>query len=492
MFVLNKNRFFLPVILTTLIIFIFGFYYWNMLPLGSIHRYDEYHTLDRSNGFMIKGDWLTVYSNNEPYFKKPPLQYWLTALAITGSGDLEFALRIWSYLFGLGLLIATGLLAYAIAPANPYAIPAAVLILAGSSMQWHTAISAMLDAGAAFFFTVAVFAFVLAIRRPRWWYLVAVSTGLGALQKAPVGFVAVCGMLVLFHVVRKYHDVDLREILGNIHFRISALLASLLILWWPVLQTARYGIEVIYFAYIGEMLFRFSPVGGNAAIQVQWLQWIIQDGAVLWIPAILSLFMLPYFLRKPESLVPLALFFCFAIMMTFASGRIYSRYLILILPVMAAGFAALLVRTIPGRVSAVVVACVLTLSAGNPFKNTDPLSLFESSQNKYQAMLENFAKSLRVEETPVLCNWSKAKLKNIYPGAFSYFASDGRIFLELDDAKKLPMKEVLQEFTPPYRGLCDISEFEELKKWLVSYEVIERSNGYVYWTSTGTISPKKK
>ena len=492
MFLLNKNRFFLPAILTSLIVFIFGYYYWDMLPMGSIHRYDEYHTLDRSNGFLIKGDWFTVYSNNEPYFKKPPLQYWLTAMTITMSDDLEFALRIWSYIFGLGLLIATGLLAYAIFPSNPYAMPAAVLILAGSSMQWFSAISAMLDAGAAFFFAVAVFAFLLAIRQPRWWYLVAISSGLGALQKAPAGFVTVCGMLVLLHVTRKFHDVNLRDIFGNIHFKISVLITALLVLWWPVLQVARYGIEVIYFAYIDEMLLRFSPVGGGHPFSwLEWWQWIIRDGMGLWIPAILSLFMLPYFFRKPESFVPPFLFFCFVIMMTFATGRIYQRYLLLILPVLAAGFAALLARIVPGRVFAVVVACVLTLSAGNPFKGINSVSLFKSSQNKYLPLLENFSKSLEVKETPVWCNWSKAKLKNIYPGAFSYYASNGRIFLELHDAEQLPLKEVLEGFTPPYRGLCDTSEFDKLKKWLMSYEIIEQSNGYVHWTSMGTVSLNK-
>ena len=92
---------------------------------------------------------------------------------------------------------------------------------------------------------------------------------------------------------------------------------------------------------------------------------------------------------------------------------------------------------------------------------------------------------------PVLCVWSKAKSIKIHPEAFSYFASNGKIFLELKEAKELSMQESLQKITSPYRGLCKVDEFEELKKFLGSYEVIEQSKGYVHWTSTGTISLKK-
>lgn len=492
MFFLNKNHFFLPVILASFIIFIFGFYYWDMLPMGTIHKYDEYKTLDRVNAFFLKDDWLTVYTDNKPNFKKPPLQYWITAIAVTESGDLEFALRICSYIFGLGLLIATGLLAYTIIPSSPYAIPAAILILTGSSMLWRSTISAMLDAGAAFFFVVTVAAFTLAIRHPRWWYLVAISTGLGTLQKAPVGLMAVCGIFVLIHTTRRFHDVNLQEIFGNKHFRISAWLTALLVLSWPVLQIARYGIEVIYLAYIKEIVLRLAPVDVIGVAKEQWWQWLIRDGAGLWIPAILSLFMLPYFFRKPESWVPLFLFCCFAILMTLAIGSIYPRYVLLVLPILAASLASLLARIIPVRVFAAVIACVLTLSAGDPFKNPDSLSLFESSQNKFKPLFQNFAKSLGEEEMPLLCVWSKTKSTKIHPEAFSYFASNGKVFLELHNAEELSMKERLMEIAPPYRGLCKVDEFEELKKQLGSYGIIEQSNGYIHWTGTGTVSPDKK
>src|SRR5689334_4869267 len=100
------------VTLGLLAILIIGQYYWQTLPIGCLHHTDEYLTLDRSNAFLIKKDWLTVYSLNQPTFKKPPLQYWLTALSMKNSVNTIIGLRLPSYLFGLMLLMVTGFLAY--------------------------------------------------------------------------------------------------------------------------------------------------------------------------------------------------------------------------------------------------------------------------------------------------------------------------------------------------------------------------------------------
>jgi 4-amino-4-deoxy-L-arabinose transferase-like glycosyltransferase len=483
---LNKKSFILPMIITLFVIFIYAIYYWQLLPEGLISHYDEYNTLDRSNGFLIHDDWLAVYSNNEPNFKKPPLQYWLTAMAISESDDPEFALRIWSYLFGLGLLIATGLLAYSIAPSNPYIIPSAVLIVSGSSLLWDSAISAMLDAGAAFFFTLSVAGFLLALRRPAWWYLVAVATGLGALQKVPVGFLAVAVLLLLVYTARKYHDLNTPEILANRHFRTAATLVLIVLLSWPVLQISRFGVDVIWYAYIKQMLIRFAPVGDETDTHLRWWLWFIRDGAGLWIPAILSLFALPLVSRKPESISLPVLFVAFAMLMTMATGEIYSRYLLIILPVLAASLAAVFVRIIPAGSIAVLLACVLVIIAGDPFRINKSLDIFESSQEQYLSLMENYSAALSDDETPVFCSWSKNRPR-IYPGAFSYYASNGMPFLDIDGPEELLAGDN-GAIVRNYRGLCQEDELEQLEGQLAILEPIEKSGNYIHWAGVGTVS----
>ena len=146
----------LPILVTALLIAAVLFIYLPLLPVGGFRFFDEFHTLDRTTAFARHGDWFTVYSLQEPSFKKPPLQYWMSAgLLETGAGELT-ALRLPSFLFTLGSLVATALLAAAVMPATLWAMPASVLLLACSTMFWAYGLSAMLASGATFFATLAL------------------------------------------------------------------------------------------------------------------------------------------------------------------------------------------------------------------------------------------------------------------------------------------------------------------------------------------------
>jgi 4-amino-4-deoxy-L-arabinose transferase-like glycosyltransferase len=158
-----------------------------LLSVGGISHFDEFYTLDRAISFGRMGDWFTVFSGNEPSFRKPPLQYWMSAGLLDAGVGETVALRLPSMLFALGTLAATAWLARAIAPALPWAMPISVGLLASSVQFWSFANSGMLDVGAGFFAAAAVAAAVVALDRPRVWYVVALLLGLGALQKAPAG-----------------------------------------------------------------------------------------------------------------------------------------------------------------------------------------------------------------------------------------------------------------------------------------------------------------
>jgi 4-amino-4-deoxy-L-arabinose transferase-like glycosyltransferase len=52
------------------------------------------------------GDWLTPTLNGLPYFHKPPLFYWLTAVSIKAFGTVDLAMRLAS-------MLAAALIAFA-------------------------------------------------------------------------------------------------------------------------------------------------------------------------------------------------------------------------------------------------------------------------------------------------------------------------------------------------------------------------------------------
>ncbi|AHF00295.1 ArnT family glycosyltransferase [Thioalkalivibrio paradoxus] len=476
----SSDRVALPVLLAFGVVLVLAVHYGSMLHVGTISHWDEYFTLERSHGFSLHSDWFTVYTNHRPSFVKPPLHYWLTAAALAQFDDLEFALRFWPFLLGLALLGATGLLAHALAPGHPYAIPAAILILAASSLLWRHSTSALLDTGAAFFLTLAIAAFILAMRQPRWWYVVALAAGLGALQKVPAAMVAVAVFLVLVPLSARFHDVSLRLIVRNVHFRISLLLGTAVFLWWPILQTVLHGPRFIRSAYGRELVGRFAPSGGLADVEMQWWQWILRDGAGLWIPAIAALFLLPFLVRRPEAfLLPLAAV-GFALMLTLASGMTYERYMLLVLPILAASLGVAMARMIPWQGLVVPAALLLAFWAGAPLQSAESLRLTNDSQSQYRPLLEDFARALRDDETPVYCGWSRRL--GVVPGAYSYHASNGRSFTRLGTPDDLVVRTRQRGAAGPlYRGLCDAAELDDLRPYLEELEVIAELNGLLHW-----------
>ncbi len=91
----------------TLLIILAGILFF--FKLGSFSLYDAAET---TYGEFIKqirltGDWITMHYNGEMIFDKPPLYFWLAALATFIFGFNEFAIRFWSALSGVFLVVVT-------------------------------------------------------------------------------------------------------------------------------------------------------------------------------------------------------------------------------------------------------------------------------------------------------------------------------------------------------------------------------------------------
>jgi 4-amino-4-deoxy-L-arabinose transferase-like glycosyltransferase len=99
----SNNKYLELIILLILAGFLFFF------KLGSFSLYDAAET---TYGEFIKqirltGDWITMHYNGAIIFDKPPLYFWLANLAANFLGFNEFAIRFWSALSGIGLVITT-------------------------------------------------------------------------------------------------------------------------------------------------------------------------------------------------------------------------------------------------------------------------------------------------------------------------------------------------------------------------------------------------
>jgi len=137
--------------------------------------------------------WLTPRLGGQPWFDKPPLFYWLTALSMRLFGVSEFAARLPSALEAVGLVAVTYALARRAFPETPRAGLWAGFVLATCVQFLILARAAVTDMTLVLTLIMALYALYVWTKtgQGRWIALCGVMTGLGCLAKGPVALVLV-------------------------------------------------------------------------------------------------------------------------------------------------------------------------------------------------------------------------------------------------------------------------------------------------------------
>ncbi|MEW5855908.1 MAG: glycosyltransferase family 39 protein, partial [Cyanobacteriota bacterium] len=260
---------------------------WN---LGSIGLVDETEPLfaEAARQMTVTGDWITPYFNGETRFDKPPLVYWLMAIAYKLIGVNEWAVRLPS---AISAIAVTGLGFYTL---RYYGLPspsavtgqemdgtrrrqlwlsallgAAAIALNPEMIVWgRTGVSDMLLTGCVGCALLSFFLGYVNTNRPaiqtRWYLAFYVLVALAILTKGPVGIVLpviIIGAFLLY--LGKAKEV-LREM-----FPIRGLaLVLVLAVPWYVLVILRNGENYVnkFFGY--HNLERFTGV-----VNHHWAPW---------------------------------------------------------------------------------------------------------------------------------------------------------------------------------------------------------------------------
>ena len=485
-----------PLALSALLIALLMIAHAGYLSSGGLRIYDEFHTLDRSSSFEAHGTWWTTYSFQEPIFRKPPLQYWMTAGFL--QTDLEFltALRLPSFLFAALALAAVGLLAAAVLPGQPWAIPAAVLIFAGSAQFWHFALSAMLETGAVAFATASLAAAILATRQPAWWYACAAFVSLGALQKAPIGLVLVAVYLWALRRTEARHGLSWARIKHHPAFRRALRIAIVGVLAWPVLQTLLHGPAALWEFFGKQMVERFAPTGlvtrprGPGTLY----DLLIVGEPALRLSGAAALALLPWYARRPD-LWPLTITAGIgAAGIALAAGHVTDRYALSLVPITSVALAALILtaarrlpRPWPAPVASTGVALVSAISLG-PVTTRADLAL-ETTDN-YARQMEFMARvgsALQPEETLVVC--TRGGPHRPVPALASHFGANGRPFIRLDSMRRLDQYREAGDLIGPLRGLCTHDDLAFFAPRFTGLVEVADLPPYVMWTAEGTDGP---
>ncbi len=203
------------------------------------------------------GDWVTLFHDyGVPFWAKPPLATWVSALSMKLFGINEFAVRFPSLLLSVAVLGLVWILAKK--QLDEVAAMVAVVVLAGTFYFFLDAGAVMTEPALIFCTTLAFVSFWLALTENKvlWSYLFFVALGLGLLAKGPIALVLV-GLPLFFWVLIQRAWLPLWQKLPWIK---GTILMCLIALPWYILAEHRTPGFVNYFI-VGEHLHRFLTPG---------------------------------------------------------------------------------------------------------------------------------------------------------------------------------------------------------------------------------------
>lgn len=200
----RRLRIIYPVILLVSGIFFF-------IPfLGKVHLFDwdEINFAESAREMIVTGNYHLVQINFEPFSEKPPLFFWLQALAMKSFGINEFAARFPNAIFGVITLLSF----YFIGKKHRSSRFGFIWALSylGTFLPHLYFKSAIIDPVFNYFIFMGIYFMYLLLtaQKYRYWFLVlsAVFIGLGTLTKGPVALLVFLLTFLVYFLFTRFRD----------------------------------------------------------------------------------------------------------------------------------------------------------------------------------------------------------------------------------------------------------------------------------------------
>jgi 4-amino-4-deoxy-L-arabinose transferase-like glycosyltransferase len=222
---------------------------------------DEGRYLEIPREMVVSSDWVTPRLDGVLYFEKPPLYYWLNALAIELLGPTEVAARCWNACFGVAGVLLTLLLGVRLGGRGAGVIAAGVL---GTSPYWvGLARLNSIDMTLTFFITATLVAFYLAQEAgPGWrarllWWAASAAAALAVLAKGLVGLVIPAAVAGMFVVLTRRWDV-----LRRVPWVTGGALFLVIAVPWHLLAAGR-NPDFAWFYFVHEHVLRYATASAD-------------------------------------------------------------------------------------------------------------------------------------------------------------------------------------------------------------------------------------
>ncbi len=173
-------------------------FFWH-LGTNPLEKWDEAIHAQVTHEMVESGNWLELTWNHEPYFRKPPLRFWLSAPVVMLFGESEFTIRFWSATAGVLTALLIALWAWQSTKKISAAWLAALIFLSGKYLFYHAFRTGETDGLMTFTTLLALWAYWKSWTKPRWLIVTALALGLTFLTKfTAAGF---AGITILLHLV---------------------------------------------------------------------------------------------------------------------------------------------------------------------------------------------------------------------------------------------------------------------------------------------------
>lgn len=215
---------------------------------------------------VVSGDFITPqYLHGVPYWGKPPLSFWLTALSFEFFGFSDVAARLSSLLVSVGTVYLTFILSERLFGRSVAFLSAIVLSTTG--LFWVLAGVEITDTFLTASITLSMVSFVMAmeggegINSRRWGYLFFAGLGLSLMTKGPVGFVLTLLPIGVWTLWKR----SLRDVWQTLPcFGGIALMLVIAVPWYVLAEIKTPGF--LRYFFIGENLGRFIIPGWKGVL----------------------------------------------------------------------------------------------------------------------------------------------------------------------------------------------------------------------------------
>lgn len=250
--------------------------YLFKLGTGALLDWDEATYAQISREMAASGNWLSPTWAHQPFFKKPPLLFWLQAGLFHCFGISEFWARFPSALAGIAVVLLTYFIARRVSSPNAGLVAAFVLMT--MSHFDRAAREGMTDALLCFCILLAIYAWLrLRHENPAWFYALCAAIGAGGMIKGPAVLVAPLAIAADWLITR-----NPEKRLARRHYFFGALLVFAIVAPWHIWMGAHFGRAFLH-QYVGielgrRVTTRFEGSGGGPGYYLR----VILFGAFPW------------------------------------------------------------------------------------------------------------------------------------------------------------------------------------------------------------------